>query len=527
MNGPWRAASGGPWPPPRDPDDNQLRQAFLLSLIDALRPLSDPAEVQRTTCEMLAFGLGVARVYYYAHDPDTHSGRILFDYARHDAASLRGPIDVDDWPVSHAVLGRGRDFVVDDVRLEAGLSVPERDRMLALGLGSIASVGVLKGGRLVGALCAADPRPRRWRALDLDILRDAADRTWVNVERARAQEALRCSEQWFREFSRASSDVLWIRNADSTRLEFLSAAFEKVFGSPDRERVQDGDCWCALIVDEDAPAVRDSLERIRCGERLTQEYRILRPDDGAPRWIRDAGFPLTDDAGQVRRIGGIARDVTEEKETADRLQLLVSELQHRTRNLISVVRALAERTLDEHPDTAAFREIFSQRLEALSRAQGLASRTPDASRVTFDELLNAELGALVGSDGAGRVFLHGRPGVLLPYASVQTLALGLHELTTNALKHGALACSDGELRVRWEVRRQDRARLLFVDWRERMAKPPRGGAGRMGFGRELIEQALPYQLGAMTTYAFTDDGVHCTLLVPIDGGMEHGKAVPG
>lgn len=320
--------------------------------------------------------------------------------------------------------------------------------------------------------------------------------------------------------------MLWIRDADTTQLEFLSAAFEKVFGSTADERAQGRDCWRALIVDEDAPSVQASLERIRHGARLTQEYRILRPGDGAPRWIRDAGFPLTDDAGQVRRIGGIARDVTEEKETADRLQLLVSELQHRTRNLIAVVRALAERTLDEHPDTAVFRQIFGQRMEALSRAQGLLSRMPDASRVTFDELLNAELGALVGNDGAGRVFVHGPPSVRLPYASVQTLALGLHELTTNALKHGALACSEGELCVHWEVRRHEQARTLFVDWRERMANPPApAGETRMGFGRELIEQALPYQLGAMTTYAFTDEGVHCTLLVPIDGGVERGSSV--
>ncbi|QNN46200.1 PAS domain-containing protein [Thermomonas brevis] len=518
------AAGGEAWPPSRAPDHDLRRQAFLLTLIDALRPLSDPVDVQRTTCELLANRLGVARVYYYAYDPGQHAGAILFDYASNGLPSLCGIDGGGDWPGSRDALAHGRDFVVYDARAETALSGEERAAMLSLGLVAIASVSVLKAGQLVGALCAADPAPRRWEALDLDILRDAADRTWVNVERAKAQEALRGSEQRFREFSRASSDVLWIRNAETMRFEFRSAAFETIFGTVGAGHAQGADGWRSLVVDEDLAAVQDGMERIRNGERLTREYRILRPTDGALRWIRDAGFPLTDDGGQVRRIGGIARDVTEEKETADRLQLLVSELQHRSRNLIAVVRALAERTLDEHPDVGAFREVFGQRMEALARAQGLLSRMPDASKVSFDELLNAELGALIGDDDEGRVFLDG-PGVLLPYASVQTLALALHELTTNALKHGALAGGDGELTVRWEIRREERARLLFVDWRERVAHPRGSDATRMGFGRELIEQALPYQLGARTTYAFTEDGVHCTLLVPIDAGAAHGQSV--
>lgn len=512
------------WLPFREPDHDPRRQAFLLTLIDALRPLSDPVDVQRTTCELLAHRLGVARVYYCAYDPEQHAGTVMFDYASSGLPSLCG-VDGGDRPSAQAFL-RSREFVVGDARTEPALGDGEREAMLSLGLVAVASVSVLKAGRVVGALCAADPAPRRWKTLELDILRDAADRTWVNVERARAQEALRCSEQRFREFSQASSDVLWIRNAETARFEFLSAAFEKTFGTAGLGHVQSTDGWRSLIVDEDLAAVQDSMERIRNGERLVREYRILRPTDGALRWIRDAGFPLTDDSGQVRRIGGIARDVTEEKESADRLRLLVSELQHRTRNLIAVVQALAGRTLDEHPDVAVFREVFGQRMEALARAQGLLSRMPDASRVSFDELLNAELGALVGADGEGRVFLDGPPDVQLPYASVQALALALHELATNALKHGALKGGAGELTVRWRIDREDRTRLLFVDWRERLVHPC-GGAARMGFGRELIEQALPYQLGARTTYAFTGDGVHCTLLVPIDAGVAHGQAVPG
>lgn len=517
-------AGGRPRPSLHEPDDHMRRQAFLLTLIDALRPLSDPLDVQRVTCELLAGRLGVARVWYYSYDADTRTGAVLSDYALDGLPGLRGVQVGEKWPSAHTALIRGRDFVVCDVRGEHTLTTGEREALLSLGLASIACIGVMKAGQLVGALCAAHPLPRQWSAFDLNTLRDAADRTWVNVERAKVQEALRCSEQRFREFSQASSDVLWIRNADTLQFEFLSAAFEKIFGTACQDPARSPDCWRSLVLEEDLDVVQSSRERIRNGERLTQEYRILRPGDGAPRWIRDAGFPLTDHAGQVRRIGGIARDVTEEKETADRLQILVAELQHRTRNLIGVVRALAERTLDEHPDVGVFREVFGLRLEALSRAQGLLSRLPDGSRVGFDELLGAELGALVGDAGNGRMFLEGPRGIVLPYTSVQTLALALHELTTNALKHGALAGGEGELAVRWSIRRSDGMRMLFVDWRERGVRLPASVADkRIGFGRELIEHALPYQLGARTTYAFTGDGVHCTLLVPVDAGAGHAQ----
>ena len=102
-------------------------------------------------------------------------------------------------------------------------------------------------------------------------------------------------------------------------------------------------------------------------------------------------------------------------------------------------------------------------------------------------------------------------------ATVQTFSLALHELATNALKYGALAALDGHLTINWGVTSSDQNGLrLQVDWREtgvdmtHVGDSPRGG----GYGRELIERALPYQLGAKTSYEMMSDGVHCTIDVP-------------
>jgi PAS domain S-box-containing protein len=341
--------------------------------------------------------------------------------------------------------------------------------------------------------------------------------------RKKAEEALRESEERFQQFGAASSDLLWIRNVTTLRFEYLSPAFEAVYGVP-RDRILDGDNhrqWAGLIVPEDRDQALRNLERVRMGERVTHEFRIERPTDGEIRWIRNTDFPLHDAVGQVQRIGGIFHDMTEEKATADRMQVLMAELQHRTRNLLAVVRSLSSKTLASSTSLADFREGFPIRLEALSRVNGLLSRLEESDRITIDELIRAELsahGVLEGDWHGPQVTLHGPTGVRLRSGNVQTLALALHELATNALKYGALASTEGQLSIRWRVvRSQDGRRRLRVEWEESgVAVPPsREDTLRRGYGRELIEQALPYQLKADTRYEIGPDGVRCFIDLPV------------
>jgi two-component sensor histidine kinase len=97
--------------------------------------------------------------------------------------------------------------------------------------------------------------------------------------------------------------------------------------------------------------------------------------------------------------------------------------------------------------------------------------------------------------------------------------MALHELTTNAAKHGALGQNNGHLRVRWRVEKEDGSPWILVDWKEsgvettQARDAPRGP----GNGRRLIEDALPYQFGARTTFAIEQDGVHCTIALPLSG----------
>jgi two-component sensor histidine kinase len=209
------------------------------------------------------------------------------------------------------------------------------------------------------------------------------------------------------------------------------------------------------------------------------------------------------------------------REREERLAVVIAELQHRTRNLISVVGAIADDTLRTSTTFDDFRGNYHDRLEVLGRAQGLLFRKKEGGRVTFDELLDSELAAQsVRVEDRGSVTLDGPRGIPLRSGMVQMLAMVLHELTTNSVKYGALKQPNGRLTVRWrqETRAESGKPWLHLDWKESgVEMPPL--AVTAGHGRELIERALPYQFGAQTTFALEADGVHCTISLP---ASEHG-----
>lgn len=222
----------------------------------------------------------------------------------------------------------------------------------------------------------------------------------------------------------------------------------------------------------------------------------------------------------------LAQHETALRSREDRLSVMVAELQHRTRNLISVVRAIADDTLKTSKSLDDFKASYHDRLGVLGRAQGLLFRDRHEGPVTFDELLDSELAAQsVPVDDIARVALDGPRGVPLRSGTVQTLAMVLHELVTNAVKHGALAHGDGQLRVSWNRNAAPghAKPRLDIDWKETGVTIPTPAA--TGRGRELIERALPYQCEARTRFILEPDGVHCTISLP-SGDDETPNRVP-
>jgi PAS domain S-box-containing protein len=336
--------------------------------------------------------------------------------------------------------------------------------------------------------------------------------------------ALEASEARFRAFAESSSDCLWIRSGDGARFDFVSGACESVLGMDCNTLLEadGGQRMLDSIDGEDIDGYRRHLARVMRGERSLFEFRIRRAGDGEPRWLQDTCFPLQEDT-RIRGLGGITKDITRERETRERLRILVAELQHRTRNLLAVVQAVAERTLAGSASLEDFRDRFYPRLTALARVNELLARLDVDSRVTFDQLVRAELSAHAaleaGPDG-GRITMSGPSGIRLRSSTIQTLALALHELCTNALKYGALAHPDGRIALRWhEEADASGGRRLHFTWEERGLPPAAtaatDGLARRGFGRELIERALPRQLRTEVRYTIDAEGVRCTISLPL------------
>lgn len=187
------------------------------------------------------------------------------------------------------------------------------------------------------------------------------------TERKQAEQALRQSEERFRRFGEASSDVLWIRSAATLDWEYLSPAFERVYGRERGSVMSAGDLrhWAELIVPQDRAAALASIERVRSGERVSFEYRIRRPD-GQVRWVRDTEFPISDGDGRIVRIGGIGRDVTEQKQNEQELKELNQRLEDRVEIRTRQVRELSRRlTVAEQEERRRIAHILHEDLQQI------------------------------------------------------------------------------------------------------------------------------------------------------------------
>ncbi|TFL18576.1 PAS domain-containing protein [Jannaschia formosa] len=508
---------------------SEERKAFLLALSDALQPLNDPVAIQQEATRLLGRHLGVSRVVYAGLVIENGQEFVVVEreYLAEGTASFAGRHPAEKFTPQLEMLRAGRAVVIPDI--EAGeMSEDRRAFWRQHGVRARLSLPLVKDGRLVTGFGVHSSEAREWTPREIELVRETAERSWDAVKRARAEAAHRDSEERLLGFGEASLDVLWIRTADTLDWEYLSPAFERIYGVDRASGLAGGglSSWLDLIVPEDRDHAAANIERVRRGETATFEYRVIRPSDGEIRWLRNTDFPILGADGRVRRIGGVGHDVTEEKRTADRLRVLVAELQHRTRNLLNVVRAVAGRTLANSSSLDVFQYHFQNRLMALARVNGLLSRLEEGDRITFDELLEAELSGH-GLTGDERIVLTGPKGVPLRSTTVQTLALAIHELLTNATKYGAFSRPEGRLSIDWHLLEHDGEPRLRVEWRETgVPVPPPGDPARgSGYGRELIERALPYQLDAQTEYDLGPDGLRCVVLVPVStrfGGRSRG-----
>jgi PAS domain S-box-containing protein len=331
------------------------------------------------------------------------------------------------------------------------------------------------------------------------------------TEERLAQAALRSSEERLQRFSEGSSDVLWIRDAKTLQWTYLSPRFDHIYGMTRQDALKPDSLsiWVSLIVSEDRDEARAALERVRSGERVAFEYRIRRPD-GEIRWMRDTDFPMRDPSGAVTHIAGVGSDITFEKTASEHQRLLLDELQHRVRNSLSIIRLIARRSSGETAED--YQASFLGRLDAFARVQTAVTRNP-ASGLDLATMIADELGAFSTKEGEA-LQLSG-PEVALEPRAAERLGLAIHELATNAVKYGAISAPGGRLSVSWSFD----AKTLSLVWLETGLDELTTPTHR-GFGSEIIERTLAYDLGATTKLEFLPTGARCEISFPRAGAVK-------
>jgi PAS domain S-box-containing protein len=351
--------------------------------------------------------------------------------------------------------------------------------------------GTIRWIHAKGSATFGQNRPLRMAGIALDI-----------TSRKEAEEALRRSELRYRHLVEQMSDGLFVADPEWRFIDVNPAGCAQLCMTREEvlsRRITD------FILPEEYERLGPEIARYDDGSIHTSEWRLLRKD----------GSVLV---GEVRgrrlpngNLQGVLRDITERKRAQEHIQLLMSEVNHRSKNMLTLVQAVARQTVAATPED--FLSRFTERLQALSASQDLLVRH-GWKGVELDELIRFQLSPfkdLIGS----RIDLKG-PSLFISASAAQALGMALHELATNAGKYGALSGPTGRVEVFWDLSHGKVNGAAFVmTWRE-AGGPPVGTPVRRGFGSTVICGLTESSLNGTVELNYDIAGVFWRLMCPAE-----------
>jgi PAS domain S-box-containing protein len=293
-----------------------------------------------------------------------------------------------------------------------------------------------------------------------------------------------------------------LKEANQTALDAAGIAREDVVGLPFWETY-----WWSHDPKTQAD-LRDAIDRAKSGELTRYDVEIRVADEQAI-WIDFQLIPLVNEDGSVNEMVPSGVDISGRKESEIHRELLVGELNHRVRNSLATIQAMARQTIRSASGMDEFDKTFSARLNAISAAHDIVMHE-NQGRASLQTMIERQIGPYA-SELSSQLKLSGRD-VALSGPSAHAIGLVLHELATNAAKYGALSLSDGCIKISWQE-----AGNGFVDmtWEEKNG-PPVSPPLRVGFGSRLIKQSLEYALGGTADLEYAPDGLIVRLQFPKD-----------
>ncbi len=257
-----------------------------------------------------------------------------------------------------------------------------------------------------------------------------------------------------------------------------------------------------------AAAVVANDQRLMQAGQAEQLEEQVGQNEGSARVWSSAKAPMHDSAGAVVGLVGVSVEITEQKRVEARLRLLVDELNHRVKNTIGIVQGIVVRTL--HGSDPAMRQVLLSRLVGLAAVHDLLV-LEEWEGVCLDDVVAVVLAPHGGLEDPR--FRVSGPKLRLTPKAAQTMSMGLHELTTNALKHGAMSNSDGRITIDWLITDEGAPRLRLT-WAEQdgpAVTPP----VRKGFGSWLMQRGLPNDLAGTVRLDFDPAGLVCVIEAPL------------
>jgi PAS domain S-box-containing protein len=283
----------------------------------------------------------------------------------------------------------------------------------------------------------------------------------------------------------------------------------RLFGYEPNAVVPDYDIWARRVHRDDLPRLAAEAQQMSGEAREAfAQYRAFGQNNEL-RWLEARGRFERGADGHPKRYFGVLMDITERKRAEERDRILTAEVNHRAKNLLAVVQAVALQTASGD-DPREFAQRFNSRLAGLAACQDLLVQS-HWKGVDTGELVRSQLSHFSGLIGY-RILLDGPPAQLKA-AAAQTLGMAVHELATNASKHGALSSSTGSIQVNWQIENGAGRPQFSMRWIEANG-PSIKEPERRGFGHSILVDMAEYSLSATVSLSYPGTGLLWHLTAP-------------
>jgi PAS domain S-box-containing protein len=369
---------------------------------------------------------------------------------------------------------------------------------------------VSRSGQLLGMISTLWGKPHfpaehELRALDV-LARQAADL----IERVQVETALRESEQhlrWLASIVESSNDPIVSVSIEHVITTWNGAA-ERLFDYTADEVI--GRPISILVPPDRRDEQRTIFQRVTNAERIENYETVRLRKDGSSVDVSLTVSPVKDAKGKIAGSSAIYRDITVRKRAEAREKLLIAELNHRVKNVLARVDMVAVSSRSGSSSIDEFTRSLKWRIQSMAAAHELLSQK-GWNGVGLEAIARNQLAPYAA---AANVAVSG-PEVTLTPAAIQAMGMVLHELVTNAIKHGALSVPTGRVTVSWDLNSTAHATTLVLAWRE-FGGPPVAFEGKSGYGTRLIRGLVPHELGGTVDLEFAANGVNCRIEFPLN-----------